>query len=204
MKVGDPKQARILSVVAVGAVAFVIIQLLPGGGSTVGKVSQQIQDRLKNLNSSNDTNSGAVKSFPPMLSRNVFDHPYLSKTKADAEPEKPTARTDEPDSSSDHSPVPPALPGLPVLEASPIPSSGESKPDLPVQPEVQPVSITVEGVILRPSPTALISVNLESTTPAVGDLVANGYRLYKITEDSVILTRKGKKKTVPVGGSLTL
>jgi hypothetical protein len=62
----------------------------------------------------------------------------------------------------------------------------------------------VEGVILRPSPTALISVNLESTTPAVGDLVANGYRLYKITEDSVILTRKGKKKTVPVGGSLTL
>lgn len=202
MKVGDPKQARILSVVAVGAVAFVIIQLLPGGGSTVGKVSQQIQDRLKNLNTSNDTDSGAVKSFPPMLARNVFDHPYLSKTKADAEPEKPTARAVEPD--SDHSPVPPALPGLPALEASPVPSSGESKPDLPVQPEVQPVSITVEGVILRPSPTALISVNQESTTPAIGDLVANGYRLYKITEDSVVLTRKGKKKTVPVGGSLTL
>ena len=208
MKVGDPKQARILTVIAVGAVAFVVIQLLPGGGPTVGQVSQQIQDRLQSLKESSEKNAEGTRAFPPMLARNVFDHPYLAKSKSEADSEnldKPAkGKTASTETFPDQSVVPPALPGLPELETVPMDGSEESKPKLPREPEMKSVVITVEGVILRPSPTALITVEQESRTPTVGDVIANGYRLLKITEDAVILSHKGKKKTVPVGGSLTL
>ncbi len=204
MKVGDPKQARILSVIAVGAVAFVIIQLLPGGGSTVGKVSQQIQDRLQGRQDANKEADSSVRAFPPMLARNVFDHPYLAKSKPESPDAERVEAKKEKESAETSNHVPPALPGLPPLEATPSESSEVTQTEKKVQEVAKPIILTLEGVILKPSPTALLRVDQESVTPAVGDIVARGYRLTKITEDGVILSRKGKKKTVPVGGSLTL
>lgn len=216
MRVGDPKQARILSVVAVGAVAFVIIQLLPGGGSTVGKVSQQIQDRLQGRQDENEEASVGTRKYPAMLARNVFDHPYLSKSKPDsndsadvAESGESVDRGSKPSESrqdrDDASGVlPPALPGLPPFDTVPSDQGKATVATKTAGEAVKPTIITIDGVILRPSPTALISIDSQSMTPAVGDMVAKGYRLQKITEDGVILSRKGKQKTVPVGGSLTL
>ncbi len=216
MRVGDPKQARILSVVAVGAVAFVIIQLMPGGGSTVGKVSQHIQDRLQGRQDSNEDANGVSRRYPAILARNVFDHPYLSKSKPESTESGDVADSGESvdqgskasvsrrDGDDASGVLPPALPGLPPFDTVPSEKGKAAVPTEPAGEPVKPTVITIDGVILRPSPTALISIDSQSMTPTVGDLVAKGYRLQKITEDGVILSRKGKQKTVPVGGSLTL
>ena len=76
MKVGDTKKATLLGVVAVGAIAFLVIRMVPSGGS-------KAMTRVAASSTSDSPAAGAKVAVPPMtLVNDPFSHPDLAAKKA--------------------------------------------------------------------------------------------------------------------------
>lgn len=72
MTTGDPKQAIILSVVAVGAIGFVVFRMIPRGETPVGIATSPRQVTT-------DTTADQPKKFPTVVLSNAFWHPKIGE-----------------------------------------------------------------------------------------------------------------------------
>jgi hypothetical protein len=73
MKVGDKKQATILMIVAVGAIAFLVIQFIPKGKQALARVIASAVSKEPKLGVTAPDNS-----LPAQLQSDPFSHPLLA------------------------------------------------------------------------------------------------------------------------------
>lgn len=120
MKVGDPKQAVILGVVAFGAVAFLVFQLVPkSGGISIAQLTHGPEALT--------AKSNAVDDLPEFVTRDAFSHPRLITTADEASMSGQVEGTAAPDKTPQKSSKPFSKPRLPALEGN-----------LPTVPEFDP------------------------------------------------------------------
>ncbi len=188
MKMGDPKTARILFVVAIGAVGFVLIQVLPAAGAERRGAGPQPADAAA---------AGGSKTLSSEVPSDSFSSPLLTKT---------TARTDIESGAPVVRPVSPygngLLPGpMPDLTGrlaiDGVRSAPEAKPPPPQPPKR---TICLSGVVCASAPVAFLSVDgKDSRDCRPGDLVGPGIRLLEVKESTVILSVAGKRRVLNLG-----
>jgi hypothetical protein len=189
MKAGNKKQAAILSVVAVGAIGFLIYQLVP---SKVGNLAAAITGSGSNA-------AAAPSSAPDNLSLLVlgapFSHPKLAA--------KPVVALAAPQMPSDinKNGKDPFNPGAPTdanssttTPAGPDESAGEG------QQEKKGPSIRVTAIMIVDQPIAMLSVDGgDAKQYSEGDQLSDRTRLISIGESSVTVRINGALHQIATG-----
>ena len=202
MKMGDKNQAVILSLVAVGAVAFLVFQLMPG------KVKSSLMG--SSASPSQAPSVATVAELPLMVTGDPFSHPKL----AIKPPPKTTAVEPQRDISG-HLPVNPGL-GNPALGSdsgsdSTSDSGSDSGSSSGLGPEdsagksqqkAKGPQITVMAVLQAGTPVAMLQVGSnESRTYAEGEMLAAGIRLVKVGDSYVLVRIHGVIHQISTGDS---
>ena len=183
MKTGNRNQAVILSVVALGAIAFLVIQLLPAKirPTLGGSISQPV--------------AGAPVStdYALTLVGDPFSHPKLAIKPVAISSKSVPSDIDK----SGHIPVQPGAPDgvvTPVSGSNPADIAGghRQKPQGPV--------ITVVAVVHAGTPVAMLEVaGKEARSFKEGDLLAPNARLISIGDNSVIVLVNGEVFDISTG-----
>lgn len=196
MKTGDKKQAVILSVVAVLAIAFLGYQLRP---KTKPLVAAGVQEASATATPSEDS-----EALPLTVIGNPFSH---SKLATKSPPKQAAAHSPTPapnsaiDKSGGFSPLDPA--SVLALAGSGKQSAGTEESAGASRYEEQAPLVTLTGLMSVDQPLAMLAVNnQEAKAYAVGDLVAEKTRLVKIRDSSVVLEVNGKTRVLGLGETL--
>jgi len=185
MKTGNKKQVILLSVVAIGAIAFLVYQLLPSKirpafGQPVARPASE---------PAVDTDFGLALIGDP------FSHPKLAV--------KPVAVSNAAPVEIDKSGYNPFhIPGL--LDATVAPDLGSNPAENAGAHRQKPQGpqITVVAVMHAGSPVAMLEVNgKEAKSFNEGDLIAPNARLISIGESSVSVRVNGEMHELSTGDS---
>lgn len=207
MKVGDSRHATLLTIVALGAVGFVIIQVLPANS---GKASASGESQV--------SGAGSLDQGQPVsssLMTDPFSHASLAvdraKEVADAANAKRLATEREvraaeggvaPWDASQFMSGP--LPGASLRpDATPVPvkNTGPNR-QLDQAPEVV---IELQAVLEVKDRAAFLAVNgEEARTFRQGQTIAEGIRLKRIFEDGIVVSSGNKSFRIPIGGTQKL
>ena len=209
MQIGDKRKATVLVIVAIAALAFLVIRLMP---SEPGKV-KVATDRVASA-----PPVSANKPLPLILITDPFSHPSLAREGVEpitkpAVKQPPTIRGGLPgvvpnDASTgggsddtDSSAIRPQDPGSgnqPFdLGQGKISSSSKIG-----QPFGQTLQLTAIMRVDRFQ--AIIKVNDKAQVFEVGAQIAKGVSVKAITADDVVLSINGRKKTLKPGGKTKL
>ncbi len=171
MEAGNPKQVAILSVVAVGAIGFLVTRM---HGSDLPKIAQAIVDKATG-------HSPVVPPANPMVS-DPFSHPKLAVTQI----------SDSASGSETNKPVmPPFLSGtLPSAGSQPSGEIGNTKTE-PLKPEDPTKGSTVAVV---PEGTDVLLEGTAGATDAVAFLSINGAESQPFRANDFINTKLSKGK----------
>lgn len=187
MKVGDKKQAVILSVVAIGAIAFMGMQLIPKGArfvATAGKPEAP----------------ATVEPEPVTLQlavlSNSFSHPKLAPEK----PDTPEVEPLEPDELSRKmtgeifAPMLPPIQGMAIQRVVADDPEPEENAGSDRKSQQEPLTLKVTGIVDVGEPVAFISVRKKASRPVkVGERIEPGVRLLEI-RDNVVTVRIGDER----------
>ncbi len=185
MKTGNRNQAIILSIVAVGAIVFLVIQLLPA----------KIRPTLGGLTSRPVADAPVSTNFALTLVGDPFSHPKLAVKPVAAVVSNPVPSDID---KSGYTPV--HWPGLPNVQdttesgSNPADNAGthRQKPKDPV--------ITVVAVVHAGSPVAMLEVaGKEAQSFKEGDLLAPHARLISIGDGSVSVLINGEMHEISTG-----
>lgn len=205
MNVGDKKQAALLSVVAVGAIGFLITQL---GGALKGP--NRVPNLISSLAASADRPANPTSDYPEVVTRDAFAHPKLESVSLKSKPVEPpphlnTAESGRGTSGSGVNVDP--LPSDPTWftvhpESADHPSESADKATKGL--EAARTSVKLTATMRTSKWTALMQVGTETYEVTQGQTLATGLRVIKIEEDSVTIDRGGKTETIAVGGEAKL
>jgi hypothetical protein len=211
LKTGNKKQATILAIVAVGALAFLIVQFLPakGRGSLIALVTGRTEEPSNAIDSS---------GLPLVLVRDAFSHPKLALAREDAKPAQDSAAPSQGQlrgtlGVDGFSPATvDSLPG--TIEGSESGIADDSDMDPPptgrlpeenTRPSQQVNKaamrkLVLRAVVLAGHSVAFISIDGEpERTFREGEAVVPGIRVMAINRDGVKLKIGGKLRFVAVG-----
>lgn len=187
MKVGDKKQAAILTIVAVLALGFLFTQLLPGK-----RVKFQLPVEVRSA----EEKPKASEELPLAVIGNPFSHPKLA-TKPVLAASPGTNFQPDIDKSGHLTPYSPG----PLPDAGgtgdPAETAGNDRQ------EKQVPRVTLTGLMRVDEPLAMLAVeNREAKSYAMGDLVAENARLIAIGDNSVTIRVNGKPRELRMGETL--
>lgn len=206
MKIGDQKQAVILSVVAVGAIGFLVLQLKGKGGSVAA---------LNGSGAANTTSpSHTLADIPTTLYGDPFSNAVLIKQdETKKPPDKATPKSGPPNTKlhvdatdGGYAPEDPDIMGAIGPKLPGATADGDGKKSLRQGPEVpKPPELELEGIVSAGHPQAFIAINGGSPIAfRQGSAIAPGVVLKKIYDNKIDLTIAGHKKTatLTVGSKL--
>jgi hypothetical protein len=190
MKVGDPKTARLLIFVAIGAIGFVVIQVLPsnGGGNRAAATATE----------SSEPDQG-VAGLSEAVAADSFSSPLLART---------AAKTEEQPEASNVRPLNPGITGaLPIPMNTSFGGSDPikleptgSKETGPPAPEKPKRTVLLSGIVSVDSPVAFIALDgKESRGCRVGERLASGIKLLSIDDNTAVLSVGGRRKVLSLG-----
>lgn len=204
MKRSDPKQVIVLSVVAVGAVGYLMVSLL-GAGRRAGSPSP--------TSSAQEESREPSHSAPLELLRDPFSHPTLIASARDVRTQTPP-----PEPAAEPATMPGAAP-LPIgsgmtfgsvgpVSVRPEPSSDDpaesAGPDRKLEVAKGP-RIALSAIVKVDRPMAFLSIEgSESRAFQVGALIAPGVRLVDIQAGLITLRFRGKSTNLKVGEEAAL
>ena len=212
MKTGDPKQAAILSIVAVGAVGFLFSQLRGKGAGPLAATSRVA------ANESAST-AGDSPELPSSLYGDPFNHPILIKMAIAAKQgDKP--KSQDPPKKEIH--IPPltlgpfgSVMGTGEDDVLPDPSDASEKkggekrqPSTPdaqqaAQAPPKPPALHLSAIVSATHAVALMRVGDGSTQEFLpGQKMADGVVLQSIAEDHVVISFGHKTFSIHVGSTL--
>jgi hypothetical protein len=190
MKVGDPKTARLLVIVAIGAIVFVVIQLLPSKGTARNDSARAAGTAEPAL---------AVEGLPETVANDSFSSPMLARSAA------------QPEGRQEGEGMRPLSPGVTGLLPSPMPNlsggskggpinlaSGDEKP--PQEPEKPKRTALLSGVVSVDVAVAFIALDgKESRGCRAGELLGPGIKLLAIKENTAVLSLAGRRIVLEMG-----
>lgn len=201
MKVGNVGQAVALSVVAVGAIAFLAIQLKGKGGPTSsGQAAATISP-------ANRADAGSA------LPTSVYGDPFFNAAYLNEPDDKAKKKDEEAKANAKRLTFRPAgLTGeLPYSVVLPNPRVGDGQDDngdeVNVQSDAAPVhkgpSICLQGTVAAGHPIAFLSLDGKGAQEyAVGQQVAENVSVQQILDGAIVLRLPKGSKTLHVGESL--
>ena len=207
MKVGDKKQAILLSLVAVGAIAFLFSQL---GGTLKG--GNPVPRLLAAMAGSPEPARTEASEYPQVVTRDAFSHPKLEMAtmKAAAAVASP-AKAEEKPAKDAGSAQPPSFASMPT-DPSWFKTNSED-PNKPAENtrradkenEAPGVSIKLLATMRASEWRAMLQVGSgDSIVVSQGQTLAEGIRVTKIGESGVTLRHDGKAFSLTVGGETKL
>lgn len=211
MKVGDKKQAILLSVVAVGAIIFLFSQLGGAlkGASTMPKI-------LAAVTGSAVPSARVDGSYPEVVLRDAFSHPKLESSipKPTTEPLKQAVASDSEAGTAKPARLAGAAPADPSwFEARGDAGAALPDPDHPEEntgkaekengkPEV---SVKILATMRAHVWTAVVQVGSEpSRVVSKGQSLAKGIRITDIGEDGITVRSQGAEQLLGVGSEVKL
>ena len=233
MKTGNPKQAAILGIVAVGAVGFLGSSLFStfASGSTP---SSAVQETVKPAdpatqpaaepgddtpatiklpaNEPDDSGNNEFESdLPPKIKKTPFGKPGAKKptNKAtDKTQPQSLAKGGKKVSEGDPEtrPIDPTWkenPGLPSTDEMPAGGIGSDSKD-PDKDQPKPIMIRFEGFIDAGHPVAIIRIGDSQYTADQGEGLPYGIRVIAMTSEKLTLSIRGRRKSVWIGREVQL
>lgn len=228
MKTGDPKQAAILGVVAIGALGFLgssLFSAFAGGSTPVPVANSQSSAQPAESN----TGSGATSpeklpdkepleigdeadeiDFPPKIEKTPFSKPTLIESGADTSRKYQPARQPRTGGQSElgsnrdreTAPLDPTSTdhtSLPGVDGLTPGTSGDVAPDKP-----KPIMIRFEGYVDAGNPVAIVRIGDSQFTADQGEGLPYGIRVLAITSEKLTLSIRGRQKSVWIGREVQL
>jgi hypothetical protein len=201
MKLGNPKHVIVLSIAAIGALAFVILRLIPSGPRAAKAASSEAP--------AISGHGSPVNGLPTEVARDAFSHPALYKRyleTASKEDLPPTARLPNP--------IRPLLGKLdPIsrvaydqLEAADVAGSKPTKnAGITRQVDGKPKSkIALKAIMRAAKPLALVTIDgHEDVTVGLGEYIDATYRITQFSQNAVLLASDTDKTWLYVGHEVT-
>jgi hypothetical protein len=190
MKAGDPKTVRLLMIAAVGALGFVVIQLLPSKDIAKLNAAQATDAAVPAL---------VAEGLPGTVTNDSFSSPMLARSMGQTEEQREGEGTQ------------PLFPGMTGLLPSPTPNapgetkggpielrSDEAKP--PPAAEKPKRTALLNGVVSVDDAVAFIAIDgKESRECRVGELLGPGVRLLAIKDNTAVLSLAGRRVVLEMG-----
>ena len=201
MKIGNPKHATFLAVVALCALAFFVMRLLPNGprlgasnaATAVAGIGRKSQ----------------VDGLPVEVLRDAFSHPklterYLATLPIDKQPNlQPKTRPLNPL----FKPLPEAMKGL--IEDQNVSVTAAGKPSENAgtgrQHDGKPKSkIELKAIMRAKTPLALVTINgKDDVTVGLGEYIDTTYRITRFSQNAVLLSSDSDETWLYVGHEVT-
>lgn len=192
MKVGDPKKAIVLSIVAVVVVGVAVVRIAPSGGDAG---SAQLGASSSGQNASSEE---PKTQEPDQLLTTPFSHPLLAKR------ESPAAKDSQGQQPSPNGAgVSPGtatggfLPGPLVFSPE---GEGESIQESEQAPRAE-LQFRLQAIVHVGRPVAILEVGDKTIRAAEGASPVEGWRVTKVTNNSVTLAGTDGERTIRVGES---
>ena len=202
MKVGNPKQAIVLSIAAIGAIIFFLLRLIPVGSSPATAAS--------GIANSDTAHTSPITGLPTEVLRDAFSHPALTKRFF------ATLPTDEGHESVQEAASPPHLFGnLPsAIEFDQVPATdAKGKPSENAggtrQQAKKPNStIELKGIMRTTTPLALVALvssegKQQELTVGLGEYIDNSHQITQFSQNAVQITSGEGKTWLYVGHQVT-
>jgi hypothetical protein len=204
LKIGNPVHAILLSVVAVGAILFFVMRLIPArpGGPVAATTGSP-------------TNSGRVltpSALPREILRDAFSNPELTKHALASldKDKKPDEKGAEESQDESQSPLIGLLPTDPKFSFQQVEAAQKSgnKPSESAgitrdKESKSTSSIELKGIMRVKTPLALMTIEgHQDVTVALGEYVTTDYRLTGFRQDAVRLTSKHGSSWLFVGSKV--
>lgn len=202
MKVGDKRQAIVLSVVALGALGFLASQFI---GAT--KASSPVQSLLVAITGQGAPEHPTPATYPQIVTRDAFSHPKLEMTSLTKDSVKPVMKDAPPNESRPANAAPErvtgALPSDPGwLKTVPEDAKGpeENTGKAEKENEASGISIRLLATLRASSWRAILQVGSEDPVEvSPGQVVAKGVLITKIGDEGVTIAHANRKVTILVG-----
>ena len=228
MKTGNPKQAAILGIVAVGAIGFLGSSIFStfASGSTPAPTKEYVAEHeqksaepgsasVEKLPDTEPDDSRAdigEADLPPKIEKTPFRQPAQKKADGGSDEKgqvAPLAKvkrkgTNSSGSSEETLPVdpngvtPPTLPGTDGM----TPGGGDSSTSGKEPPK--PVMIRFEGYVDAGNPVAIVRIGDSQYTADQGEGLPYGIRVIAITSEKLTLSIRGRRQSVWIGREVQL
>jgi hypothetical protein len=224
VKTGDPKQAVILGVVALGALGFLGSSLFSSfaGGSTPDPVAnaqnstqpaepnsgsgQTSPDKLPDREPLDIGDDAEDNGFPAKIEKTPFGKPTVQQSGAVTNSKRlpQTGRQSEFGSKGepDTAPIDPTSGdqgALPVVDGMAPGGGSDVAPDKP-----KPIMIRFEGYVDAGNPVAIVRIGDSQFTADQGEGLPYGIRVLAITSEKLTLSIRGRQKSVWIGREVQL
>lgn len=200
MKVGDKKQVVLLTVVALGAIAFLFTQL---GGALKG--SRTVPNLLAAMSGQSEPDHLSGFAYPEVVTRDAFAHPKLEAAGVKV-PIGGQAKPKHDEPSESHSAKEPGLNPIPAdpnwFKTQPQPGAGpeENTGKAEKEKEASATSVKLLATMRASRWIALVQVGSSgSVEVSQGRTVADGIRISSIDEGGIVLSRGKKTSRLAVG-----
>ncbi|MEI7576645.1 MAG: hypothetical protein WCK51_07115 [Armatimonadota bacterium] len=223
MKTGNPKQAVILAVVAVGAIGFLGTSLFStfASGSTPAPAPVEIKEKSpdpavtttkpssEKLPATEPGESEEIESdLPPKIDKTPFGKLEPKKPIATVGDKKPPASLPKAgrkgsQAERETTPLDPTSenhPGLPATGE--LPAGGGEAPENADTPK--PIMIRFEGFVDAGNPVAIIRIGESQYTADQGEGLPYGIRVIAMTSEKLTLSIRGRRKSVWIGREVQL
>jgi hypothetical protein len=195
MRVGDTKKAIVLGAVAVVVVGVAVVRIIPLGGGAAGAQNQA-------PNSGQDASSDTAPNLEPKeLLTAPFSHPLLAKRESPASqggqaPELPAGAGPGSQGVSAGG----FLPGPLVFSPE---GEGESSQESEQAPRAE-VQLRLQAIVHIGRPVAILEVGDKTIRAAEGASPMEGWKVTKVTNNSVTLAGTEGERTIRVGESFAV
>lgn len=195
MNVGDPKKAIVLAAVAVGVVTMAVFRSIPSGPPAPAAAKPATSEKPA---------EEPIKEEPEKVDVVVdsFSHPNL------ATPKTPAPKTPAPTPKTQIRPAGVDVRGVfgPKVKGEVLGDPRESAGnDQQEKEERAPVAIRLESIVRTDSAFAMFDVGGAKSAPlAKGAPVAEGIRIIRINESSVVVAYLGKETEIHIGQEVKL
>ncbi len=202
MTIGDPKKAKLLGLVAIGAIGFMVIELIPGSGDQPARSSRRTDEKAMPANGP----GGQWR-----LSRDPFSSPLLVKRQAEVG--AATAAPDtlpRPPGPRDPVPGPRQLTGALTLGSLDIGSLPEPRTKERAHSNRAKVSgnetvLTLQATMRIDNEVAMISIGQgDAREFREGARPVSGVQVSAIDADGVVLAWNGRQVRVAVGQAVKI
>lgn len=195
MKVGDKKKAIVLSIVAVVVVGVAVVRIAPSGGDA-GSAQPGASSSGQNASSEEPKNQE-----PDQLLTTPFSHPLLPKRESPAA-EDSQGQQPAPNGAG----VSPGtatggfLPGPLVFSPE---GEGEASQESEQTPRAE-VQLRLQAVVNVGRPVAIVEVGDKTIRAGEGASLMEGWKVTKVTSNSITLLGKDGERTIRVGESFAV
>lgn len=197
MKLGNPIQAAILSVVAIAALVFLVLRLIPPGPAAATSVSSPVHGGPA---------AARPSDLPTEVGRDAFSHPAITKKFLAALPATPPKTIDA--SELPYSPLLDGTRPAPIAHEFKV-AEAEAKPGekagIDRQQEDRPKSkIALRAIMRATTPLAIVAIDGgPDETVGLGEYIDRTCQITKFSADGVLLRFQDGKTWLTVGQEVT-